>query len=270
MAISTALQTATVSTHYFYDSAIFALDQDFSVSKCPYILTNESNQAATIAALRSIHRPDKPFHIGFSGWENYNLMVARHSCGALLGDINNTVMELFQRTQIEILRSKSRQEFVDNILLELEPQKEFFFREDNGIDGFAIRSELEREDSWLSTDASYEFIRSLYQEGKIAHIRLDASDRTAFNKISRWLHANQLTCDSLYLSNIGDWFMLKEDGGKGIRSMRASINRVITDRTAIIDASEHFYHPSGSMPQRVIQAFPYDPIMERSRREALT
>lgn len=247
------------SAQHSFSSDIFMLDRDFEISKRPYVLTNESNQPATVAALRSIPRPDKPFHIGFSGWENYNLMVARQSCGALLGDINNTVMELFRKTQATVLLSKTRQDFVENILLELEPQKERFFREDCGMDSSAIRSELTREGSWLSTDASYGYVQSLYAEGKIAHIRLDISDRAAFAKVDAWLKANQLTCDSQYLSNIGDWFLLMEDGGKGIRSMKASVNRIITESTVIIDASEHFYHPSGSLPQRVLQTFPYDP-----------
>jgi len=238
-------------------SELCSLDRDYSINTKPYILSNESNRDLTARELRVSASTYGAFHIGFSCWENFDLMVARNSCGGLIADISNETHIFHQITQKIMLSSSNREEFVAQMLAFLS-ENPSFFREEKAESLDAIHKELFRSGSWLNTEESFQKIRSLYQAHRIIHIRLDIMDRWAFQTIADWMRANGLHCDSLYLSNIPDWIRNGEDSVKGMGKLKMAINRVVNKDTFVIHASEQFAENTG-MPQRVYQGFPYDP-----------
>jgi|GEM_PF-5754248 len=240
----------------FHDTHVLkSLDCDFGISTKPYILSNESRRENTLQTLQKTQAAANGLHIGFSCWENYDFIAARKSCGAILSDISTSVYELHEAVKEMILASKDRSEFVERFIVFLEKHPEYE-RENSCAE--SIRSELQRNGSWLSEDAAFSAIQSLYRNGRIFHLRMNLCDREGFEVISKWMQQNGLACDTFYLSNIPDWLM-ENQGLDAMRRVKMAINRVLNRDTLVIHASEHFREDTG-MPQRVCREFPYDPV----------
>jgi hypothetical protein len=244
--------------------SLHALDHDYSVNSKPYILSNECNREETLKVLSRAASSEGAFHIGFSCWENYDFMVARNSCGALIADISNETSKFHQLTQKLILSSSNREKFVA-CMLEFLSADSSFLREETAEALDAIHKELFRSGSWLNTDEAFENIQSLYRNQRIIHIRMNLKDIKAFQAVADWMRANGLYCDSLYLSNIPDWIQNGESPDREMGKLKFAINRVLCKASYVIHASE-FFHENTGMPQRVYQGSPYDPA--RSMRES--
>lgn len=220
-------------------SDLSSLDSDCEVNSPAYLLSNEFNREQTKKRLSEIDCKENGVHIGFSCWENLDIMAVRKSCGGIVADISKSAYEAMVMTAKRVCEAANRFEFVQMI-----KKDQLNLKEDTDID-----AEIEREGSWLASDDSFRTIQNLFKEGRVAILRLDVRDREKFAKIGSWLSENKLECDTLYVSNILDW--IHERSPADMFKVRSALSRVLKDRTTIIISSEHFQESAG-LPQRVL------------------
>ncbi|MFH1800783.1 MAG: response regulator [Candidatus Omnitrophota bacterium] len=147
-------------------------------------------------------------HIGFSGLENLNFVVARDSGGFLWMNRNGNMRRVFEETRKIIIAEKAdRFDFVKRM-------KEIFSYEPPYWDsrGFSQRmdEELMRPGSWLSSDGNFEKVQRLFRESKVLFIEADASNASFMKSLQEIFNAEGIRVDTLFLTNIPDW--IKNEG----------------------------------------------------------
>lgn len=210
-----------------------------------YIGTNELGVTTTLKVMATFPRVEQGCHIGFSGWHNFDLMVVRQSSRAVIADFNPE-NGYFLHHVLEIIRkSKSRTEFVEQAV-------EFIEKVDRtGVIGFVpnlsedemyagcssedeVRVELKKDGSWLQSDQSYAYIRSLALSDKIAIITEDIRSVAVFQRMAKTLQENGVQIDSLYLSNISAYMREEQDREKFLET----VNALSEGETIIITSCE--------------------------------
>lgn len=228
-----------------------------------YINTNETGVRITAKALEEYPRIHEPFHIGFSGWHNFDIMAQRHSTRAFIADMNPE-NALFLHYVLKYLRRYSdRFEFIAAItefikkheyygsrtnadrpsyLGQIRPksikfslnvsEESLYF--DHVFVAEEIAIELKRETSWLYTPERYAHIRGLALGDKIALITENICASDTFSAICKLLIDNSIQIDTVYVSNIGDWMSTESQRHSFIRTLQ----RFLTDKqTIVIDAT---------------------------------
>lgn len=176
--------------------------------------------------------------------QNLDFIVARHSSIVFLFDISGSVFEYYQIIQRTILKSSTREEFIENILKELQSSniildvakassirdfKKKFLRPIDTLKRF-FKHEYTKKNGWLSTDDNYKFVRSLYLNKKVFHLPLDAADENMnFIHLSMWLKEKKHPLDAFYISNIYEWLTPERKA-----SFIKNINSIIDENTHII------------------------------------
>jgi hypothetical protein len=74
-----------------------------------------------------------------------------------------------------------------------------------------MRLELTRQNSWLSKDASYSFIRNIILAGRAMAITCDACDVERMASVRKIVEAHGLMIDTLYVSNVEDYVRHKPE-----------------------------------------------------------
>lgn len=90
-----------------------------------------------------------------------------------------------------------------------------------------IRFEMIRINSWLSNDQSYNYVRQMIKNDKIAILCLDARN---LEPISRLLNENFFLVDTFYISNVADYMKTEKDKNKLIEN----VNMITSNETKII------------------------------------
>lgn len=80
-----------------------------------YINTNEGGVANISSKLASKDLISKPFHIGFSGWHNFDIMVLRGSERALICDSNPENALFLHHVLLDIRACENRNAFIKKI-----------------------------------------------------------------------------------------------------------------------------------------------------------
>ena len=216
-----------------------------------YISTNETGLESTRIALQSIKPVAQSSHIGFSGWHNFDIMIARKSSIGIFCD-HNPEESFFMQKILNILRdSKDRFDFVkkakayaqsvnrDNEPSSNNPDHPISFTPNLSEDPIyeacvlpeeEIEVELKKPGSWLSTDVGFNYIRQLACADKIAVITEDFRQSSTFQKIKTILQDNAVALDSLYVSNIHEYMKTEEDKQSFVKTVTALTN---TDTTVI-------------------------------------
>ncbi len=167
----------------------------------PYITCNERGQEDILKALSNFKKPSQALHLGWSIEFNYKILCARRSDFAILCDINTRVFDFYDLFKDALLQAETSSECLNLLQSNLEKQSSYFnYRHqqlNQIIDSYA---------AWLSDADNFNYLKSMYTEGKIRHLALDLMDEE--NKayaLMEWIKSNGYTLDTLYLSNIGTW-----------------------------------------------------------------
>lgn len=221
---------------------LLALDRNYGIESQPFILANESS-SLTHQTLAGIPKINNSVHLGFSGWFNYDIVVARNSSAMILNDINNPITEVHQITKRIILTTNNRFDFIRSFIQELQRNSARYFYP--GSTEQDILNELNRPGSWLSTDWGFQKIQSLFRQNRVVLFRNDIKDQRNCQAIHQWIDHNSLCLDTCYISNIPDW--LQEHEKQVMRN-----NLRIMQPQLMIDASLYYNREEpGKMAQRV-------------------
>lgn len=194
-----------------------------------YLTTNERVSNDVTDTIKSTPNQPNSIHIGFSGLHNFNIIAQRKSSRALICDINPENALFFYFVLKILCESKDRFEFAKKITDFLDDHEAYKFMNegddsslsigfygnvgddniygDNPLD--QIHRQLQLKDSWLSTDESFEFIKKLAIDDKIAVITENILATNTFKRIREYLDDQQINIDSLYISNIQNY--IKDD-----------------------------------------------------------
>ncbi|MBS4167892.1 hypothetical protein [Parachlamydia sp. AcF125] len=198
-----------------------------------YISTNESNTKKSSEFLSTYPSTLTRCHVGFSGWHNLDIIAIRRSDMGVICDFNPQNKIFLEQTLECLLRSESREEFVKSMrkyvkesAITFSPNVSDEFREyKKGYSpGEEIRRELAREGSWLSSDAQFQYVKNLADEGKIALITEDIRNTKTFKKIANLVAKGDFKIDTLYLSNICHYMQDETDQEKFISTVKALAN----------------------------------------------
>jgi hypothetical protein len=95
-----------------------------------------------------------------------------------------------------------------------------------------VENELTREGSWLASDGSFQWIKALAMEDKIAAITIDIRDTDRFQKIAKIYRDNSIAVDSLYLSNICHYM-----GEKDKAAFASTVHALMQAETIVINCA---------------------------------
>lgn len=97
-----------------------------------------------------------------------------------------------------------------------------------------LEKDIKRNVSWLSSDERFAKIQAIFRADKFALLSADLSDSNAMQAIADALKANNLTLDTLYLSNVREY---EEHDGKldSFRSAVEKLKAVATPETLVVD-----------------------------------
>ena len=194
-----------------------------------YPVTNEGNKRQIHTFLKKEHSSsdENSCHIGFSGLHNFDIIVSGRSSLAIIIDYNPENKTMIN-TALKIIITNSRKEDAAQQLHNFASK----IRCPNYVDNEFIE-ELDRHGSWLATDESYNHIRTIALEGKIALITQDIRNTTVFFDIFKLIKENGFYVKTLYLSNI--LYYMKTSNDK--QSFQETVKALTEDETYTITAS---------------------------------
>ncbi len=201
-----------------------------------YLSTNETDLQVTRDFLTATPTPNQGCHIGCAGWHNFDIMATRMSAYGLILDFNPQNKRLIEATLSVITHSSTREEFATKMGAYL----------DRGLIKFCHKSpplnqsltakeemmiEFNREGSWLSKEETYQYIRSLALNDKIAAITEDIRNTRRFVDIPELLNQFGITIDTIYLSNI--CIFMKD--GEDKQAFASTLQTLIDPNTIVIN-----------------------------------
>jgi hypothetical protein len=249
-----------------------------------YIATNEQNLSSSRKILERPNKTtqDTICHIGLSGYYNFDIAYWRKTDHIIIIDINPGQVKFLKSTLSILIDCPTRKDFVDEMIkymhtCHLERSIELnlhtknptysntlFFchnvSEDKSFKKIRIMEsgsdpslesevcqimyELTRPGSWLSTDASYAFIKKMASQDRVAIFCEDFMAINIMKQLGFLLKTNHIAIDTLYLSNAYDWAKSEEK-----KLFNQSIQALIEPHTLIIEADQktdmHQYIISG-------------------------
>lgn len=244
-----------------------------------YINTNESGVNRTARELEEKPLILKAFHIGFSGWHNFDIMAQRHSDRALICDFNPENALFLHQVLLLVRTCDNRFQFIEQMTQfikdhrysgsrtnknreswhdKVEPTSiQFCFNvsdEPPYSDNYSVinevKLELQRKTSWLCTDERYMHIRKLALMDRVALITENICEFPTFSNVIQLLMDNSAQIDTVYVSNIPEWLYSDEDRD----SLYKTIQLLLADQETILIDGRHPSPDSTSPAQRLITA----------------
>ena len=199
-----------------------------------YIRSNKSNLTKARDRLSIESNGSRKVHIGCSGWHNFDIMCYRKSTHGVIFDYDPQ-NKIFINSTLSILRqSNNRNCFIKTINEFIDKTKENI-QYDDYLHGYpsleaSIQGELNREESWLSTDENFMYMKQLAEKGKIISWTVNIARSNAFQMLSDLLRKKELKIDTVYLSNIRG-FIPNSDKETFIHNL----NHIVRDDTLVIN-----------------------------------
>lgn len=189
-----------------------------------FVVMNESSHEHSRAILEKESKPANSCHIGCGGWHNFDIMSLRKSDYGVIFDYFPQNKYFIDITLKLIVQSENRFNFIERMNEYLKFNK---IPLDTSHD--RIRTEINREGSWLSSDKLYEHIKSLALQNKIATFTGDTLNEKVFRSLSSLLKESNYNIDTVYLSNIRA-FIRESDKPKFINS----ISSIVQNDTLVV------------------------------------
>ncbi len=220
---------------------LHALSSDSGIKKDVYVTANEyfASRTARILARAPVD-PGFRVHMGFSGLQNYDMASIRKSNFVIVADVNNATIDLHKVAIETLKKTKNRHTFINDFL------KNFKAKNLTHVDNIKycrkgqslkVKDELlleaRREGSFLFADDLFEHIQTLAQKDRIFPMNLGLIDKERMEKIGAIFAKNKAYLDTLYISNIGDWFLNDE-----LLALGEIVKKISSDHVLVIDASE--------------------------------
>ena len=211
-----------------------------------YLTTNDKNLRATYAFIQnhSFSKKEKEtMVIGCGGWLIFDYACLTKSKRILNIDFLPENKLVFKKI-IDLLKtSLSREVFVDRMIAYILSfrgnEKHLFFHADRRgsreLVIQAIKGELKRPGSWLSTWQNYAYIQRLACKGNIVAITKDFANDENMARLGKFLNEKDIKTTVCYVSNIGDFMKSSTRKMAFTRSLRSLVQK----ETIIVHCPKH-------------------------------
>ncbi len=179
-----------------------------------YVLCNEEGQEKILKQMELEPLTSNGVHLGFSCWLNYDLIAIRKPAFSIICDIDPNMIAMLNLIESLVEISETPDEFLKNFDVAITSRfsedafKKFPPLYNNiSIQDFDHFKSLLSKNGWLSSIEKYQTVKQCYKEGRITHQFLDISDNNGiFSDLSNWAIYHGLVFDTIYDSNIQEWF----------------------------------------------------------------
>ncbi len=206
-----------------------------------YLTTNEEGVEKLRGLLRALPLVSNHCHIGFSGWHNFDIMVLRKSSYGLICDFNPD-NKLFIEKTLKILKlSENRHMFANDFIKQMKEPPTISFSPNiktETSEDTEVQGELTREGSWLADDASFQHIKQMAIDNRIAAIAANILDTERFEKVAEIYKNNSIKIDTVYLSNISDCMEIYGTKKQFVKTVKSLIN----SESIVINSSFNSQH----------------------------
>lgn len=198
-----------------------------------YTLCNETNKEVVLRQLTTrIHEQPtgslsalpahiERVHLGFSAQFNYDIIAVTQPSYALIFDINTQMLEYYEHFKECICSSPTRHDFIARI----QP----FIDERYKVDFIC---EPNRPFSWLSSDARYSFVQTMYATERVFHRCINAAGASL--ELLAEHKPDSVVIDTIYASNIYEW--LEQEGFEKRDQFKKNMRCLLKDHGTFIDA----------------------------------
>lgn len=215
-----------------------------------FFYSNERGRSKTYEILKSQPHIDNGALVGFSTVFNLDIIALRNPKVAFICDLSGEVFNYDRMIQEAALEATDRFKFVEILLQKLalrghlgkEKYHGYVTRDMKMASLVSLpylekyyKSELKRENSWLSSDEGYQIVRNLFLSRNVHFLPLNATDMDGnFMILSKWLKNHGYQLDTLYLSDVHKWIHKPE------RKLifDSNIDLLVAKDTITIDAND--------------------------------
>lgn len=226
-----------------------------------YVACNEGHYHETLQYLKHLPLVGNGIHIGWACQFNYDVIAIRHPQQAIICDINSGMHHLYEKINELIKLNNNKKDFLEQLnefLNHPEVAENLSYNYEYRSPGELLKF-LTHEDSWLSSDESYEYVRTMHIEGRITYLALDiTNDSGYFTELRQWIDNSGYQVDTLYASNIVEW--LKTPQAQGY--YRINLELLMTAHSHFIYAKRPGLDRKENPQQVVAQQIPQEYIPE--------
>lgn len=229
-----------------------------------FISSNERGMQSVGTVLKNHSFNPSGCHVGVSVWHNYDIAAATRPEKLVIADFAQVTRD-FHATSIQLLKECStREEFIKQIAQKLLDSTYGPVTENNFMDHFqliiwdndipvkledryqqipsgelyfkiveALKIEMNRIGSWLSSDDHFKFIQTLAAKGRIVSHHVNFADQNSFQSFSEKLNQICSSINTLYLSNAQDWLRSSNSKKQYVENVKSITN----EQSLIIDAA---------------------------------
>lgn len=190
-------------------------------------------------------KPHDTVHIGFSIWFNLDLISITKPDYAIILDIDSKVYGIYELIQSAFLMSQTPQEFIKNLFDELQDNPGLLPTTLEHLERL-FQEQLNRNYGFLSSQESYTAVKTMVENGNIFFGSGDLTDKRQMDLIEKWCVENNVTKQTLYLSNIPEWIC--EHSPSKVPTFLSNLKTLISPATAVIHAAYPTQHRTGSGP----------------------
>lgn len=232
-----------------------------------FLVTNEYGQSSTLDKLKR-HPTNGDTMIGVSGFFTLNAASIRATTSEkpskgikylVLVDRSKRVNDFWISMQNIIADSSDRIKALNEIKSLLMMKRDIYYTRSSPSQSSSFSSasyyihQLEEEvrsgKSWLSTNEQYGKIKRIFDAGHFTFKRLNLCNKDAMDEIATIMEENQMSLDSLYLSNTREY---AEDDGL-LEVYQKSLDRLATKKAFVIDTKPRGCFSCVPLTQRVFR-----------------
>ncbi len=260
-----SIKLAIISTLFYASYQVLSpSNSPQKVHRKLFVNSNERGMASIEESLRNNSFTKKGCHVGVSAWHNYDIAATTHPEKLIIADFAQVTHD-FHATSIQLLKKcRTREEFISQMASRLLQSSNGPITEKNFKDHFqfiiwendqpvkledrhpqisagnlyniildALKMEMSRSGSWLSSVSRFQYIQSLAKQDNIVTHHVHLTDQTSFQSFSTKLNQICSRVNTIYLSNAQDWI----HSSSALKQYIENIRSIINNQSLVIDAS---------------------------------
>lgn len=207
-------------------------------------ITSKGGKEA-IRVLKNLEKDSsKKCHLGVACFVNYSLAAANKADKIILLDYDPVVVKFNRIARDALLTSSCSHEYKQKLIeaCQKDPEisKRKFYPKGESVSVANLSYILNLEESFLSTEEDFQYIKKLAKDNKIHIFQKSIYDQREIKEIVQLAKREGYTFDSLFISNVYDW----DSNPKKRELLKKNLQALCNDQTKIVEVvpnkGEHY------------------------------